>query len=71
MKTQQGGPVRARNSRGKQYNPYIEEQARSCNLNIRRRGSQQQNGQERKKEEGILTKSISLEVLVGDANYKS
>ncbi|GFW02711.1 uncharacterized protein TNCV_5027931 [Trichonephila clavipes] len=28
MKTQQGGPVRARNSRGKHYRPYIEEQAR-------------------------------------------
>ncbi|GFX47334.1 uncharacterized protein TNCV_4691391 [Trichonephila clavipes] len=28
MMTQQGGPVRARNSRGKHYNSYIEERAR-------------------------------------------
>ncbi|GFV61899.1 retrovirus-related Pol polyprotein from transposon opus [Trichonephila clavipes] len=37
MKTQQGGPVRARKSKGRNYNPYIEEQARSGNKNTRRR----------------------------------
>ncbi|GFU65981.1 uncharacterized protein TNCV_3458451 [Trichonephila clavipes] len=69
MKTQQKGSVRARNSREKHYIPYIKEQARSGNKNTRRRGSQQQNGQERK--EGVNTsRSISLEVLVGDVNYK-
>ncbi|GFY30161.1 uncharacterized protein TNCV_3090691 [Trichonephila clavipes] len=31
MKTQQGGPVQARNSRGQHYNPYIEEQEISGN----------------------------------------
>ncbi|GFX57984.1 uncharacterized protein TNCV_4047431 [Trichonephila clavipes] len=47
MKIQQGGPVRARNSKGKNCNPYIEEQARLGNMNTRRRGSQQ-NDLERK-----------------------
>ncbi|GFV80671.1 uncharacterized protein TNCV_4618331 [Trichonephila clavipes] len=70
MKTQQGGPVRARNSREKHYSPYIEEQARSGSKNTRRRGSQQQNGQKRKG--GANTnRSLSLEVLVRDVNYKS
>ncbi|GFY49089.1 uncharacterized protein TNIN_462651 [Trichonephila inaurata madagascariensis] len=69
MKTQQGRPVRARNSREKHYRPYLKEQARSGSKNTRR-GSQQQNGLERKG--GVNTsQSISLEVLVGDANYKS
>ncbi|GFY58825.1 uncharacterized protein TNIN_147721 [Trichonephila inaurata madagascariensis] len=70
MKTQQGGPVRARNSREKHYRPYIKQQARSGSKKTRRRGSPQQNGQERK---GGANSSryISLEVLVGDANYKS
>ncbi|GFV86392.1 uncharacterized protein TNCV_1469541 [Trichonephila clavipes] len=70
MKTQQGGPVRAINSRRKHYSLYIEEQTRSGNKNTRRRGSQQQKDQERK--EGANTnRSISLEVVVGDANYNS
>ncbi|GFW12079.1 uncharacterized protein TNCV_4531441 [Trichonephila clavipes] len=47
MKTQQGGQVLARNSREQHYSRYIEEQARSGSKNTRRRGSQQQNGQER------------------------
>ncbi|GFW54132.1 uncharacterized protein TNCV_4372061 [Trichonephila clavipes] len=38
MKTQQGGPVRARKSKLRNYNPYIEEQTRSGNKNTRRRG---------------------------------
>ncbi|GFV75284.1 uncharacterized protein TNCV_1481301 [Trichonephila clavipes] len=69
MKKQQGGPVRARKSRGRNYNPYIEEQTRSDNRNTRRRADQQREDQNRK---GASTsRSISLEVLVGDANYKS
>ncbi|GFW65951.1 uncharacterized protein TNCV_587771 [Trichonephila clavipes] len=48
LKTQQGGPVRARKSKGKKYNPYIEEQIRSDNRNARRRGDQQRKDQERK-----------------------
>ncbi|GFU00691.1 uncharacterized protein TNCV_4818551 [Trichonephila clavipes] len=68
IEPQQEGPVRVRNSREKHYSPYIEEQARSGSKNTRR-GSQQQNGQERKR--GANTKrSISLEVLIGDVNYK-
>ncbi|GFX87760.1 uncharacterized protein TNCV_2190371 [Trichonephila clavipes] len=70
MKTRQGVPVRARKSRGKHYSPYIEEQTRSGNKNTGRRGSQQQ--KDPKSKGGANTKrSISLEVLVGDANYKS
>ncbi|GFW29864.1 uncharacterized protein TNCV_3937311 [Trichonephila clavipes] len=70
MKTQQGGPVRARNSREEHYSPYIKEHARSGSKNTRKRGSQQQNGQKRKG--GANTnRSISLEVLVGGVNYKS
>ncbi|GFV83615.1 uncharacterized protein TNCV_3611911 [Trichonephila clavipes] len=69
MKTQQGGLFRARNCREKYYRPYIEEQARSGSKNTRR-GSQQQNGQERKG--GANTnRSISLKVIVGDVNYTS
>ncbi|GFU98982.1 hypothetical protein TNCV_3382261 [Trichonephila clavipes] len=70
MKTQQERPVRARNSRGKQYNPYIEEHVTSGNKKTKRRGNQQQNGQE-KKGGANTNQSISLEVLEGDANYKS
>ncbi|GFW96504.1 uncharacterized protein TNCV_4358261 [Trichonephila clavipes] len=69
MKTQQRGPVRARKSKGRKYNPYIKERTRSDNRNARRRGNQQRRDQERK---GASTsRSISLEVLVRDANYKS
>ncbi|GFS82418.1 uncharacterized protein TNCV_1212981 [Trichonephila clavipes] len=50
MKTQQGGPVRARKSKGRNYSPYIEEETRSSNKNTRRRGHQQQKDQERKEE---------------------
>ncbi|GFW44402.1 hypothetical protein TNCV_1748311 [Trichonephila clavipes] len=46
MKTQLGGPVRARKSKGRNYSPYIEEQTRSGNKNTRRRGNQQQKDQE-------------------------
>ncbi|GFV02192.1 retrovirus-related Pol polyprotein from transposon opus [Trichonephila clavipes] len=67
-KTQLGGPVRSRESRGRNDNPYIEERTRS-NKNARREGDQQRQDQERK---GPCTrKSLSLEVLVGNANYKS
>ncbi|PRD29114.1 UNVERIFIED_CONTAM: hypothetical protein NCL1_30375 [Trichonephila clavipes] len=69
MKTQQGGPVRARKSKGRNYNPYIEKRTRSDNRNARRRGDQQRRDQERK---GASTsRSIFLEVLVGYTNYKS
>ncbi|GFU74676.1 hypothetical protein TNCV_2457431, partial [Trichonephila clavipes] len=37
MKTQQGGPVRDRKSKGRNYSSYIEEQTRSGNKNTRRR----------------------------------
>ncbi|GFV76357.1 uncharacterized protein TNCV_4413361 [Trichonephila clavipes] len=68
-KTQQGGPVRSRKSRGKNGNPYIEERTRSGNRNARRRGDTQREEQERK---GASTRrSLSLEVMVGNANYKS
>ncbi|GFU35736.1 uncharacterized protein TNCV_1204071 [Trichonephila clavipes] len=68
-KTQQGGPVRSRKSRGRNDNPYIEERTRSNNKNARRAGDQQRQDQERK---GACTrKSLSLEVLVGNANYES
>ncbi|GFY25665.1 uncharacterized protein TNCV_2487851 [Trichonephila clavipes] len=68
-KTQQGGPVRSRKGRGRNDSPYIEERTRSSNKNARRGGDQQWQDQERK---GACTrKSISLEVLVGNANYKS
>ncbi|GFX68000.1 uncharacterized protein TNCV_921011 [Trichonephila clavipes] len=68
-KTQQGGPVRSRKGRVSNYSPYIEEQTRSSNKNARRGGDQQRQDQERR---GTCTKkSLSLEVLVGNANYKS
>ncbi|GFS74002.1 uncharacterized protein TNCV_108751 [Trichonephila clavipes] len=68
MKTQQGGPARARKSKGRNNNPYIEERTRSDNRNARRR-DQQRKDQER---QGASTsRSISIEVLVGDTNYKS
>ncbi|GFX87957.1 uncharacterized protein TNCV_4374221 [Trichonephila clavipes] len=67
-KTQQGGPVRSRKGRGRNDSPYIEERTRSNNRNARQGGDQQRQDQERK---GACTrKSISLEVLVGNANYK-
>ncbi|GFS95699.1 uncharacterized protein TNCV_250961 [Trichonephila clavipes] len=47
-KTQQGGSVRSRKGRGRNYNPYIEERTRSGNRNARRRGEQQREEQERK-----------------------
>ncbi|GFX08215.1 uncharacterized protein TNCV_3267061 [Trichonephila clavipes] len=46
-KTQQGGPVRSRNGRGRNHNPYIEERTRSSNRNARREGDQQRQDQER------------------------
>ncbi|GFW74381.1 uncharacterized protein TNCV_2412801 [Trichonephila clavipes] len=58
MKTQQGGPVRSRKSRGRNDNPYIEERTRSGNRNVRRIGDQQREYQERK---GASTRrSLSL-----------
>ncbi|GFX92478.1 uncharacterized protein TNCV_1707541 [Trichonephila clavipes] len=70
MRTQQGGPARARKSREHHCSPYIEEQARSSSKNTRSRSSQQQNCQERKGGANS-NRSIFLEVLVGDDNYKS
>ncbi|GFU19449.1 hypothetical protein TNCV_4371301 [Trichonephila clavipes] len=49
--------------------PYIEDRTRSSNKNARRGGDQQRQDQERR---GACTKkSLSLKVLVGNANYKS
>ncbi|GFT82396.1 transposon Tf2-8 polyprotein [Trichonephila clavipes] len=68
MKTQQGGPVRFRKGRERNDSPYIKERTRSSNKNARRGGDQQRQNQERR---GTCTKkSLSLEVLVGIANYK-
>ncbi|GFW54374.1 uncharacterized protein TNCV_3703341 [Trichonephila clavipes] len=68
-KTQQGGPVRSRNVRGRNDNPDIEERTKSNNRNARRGGDQQRQDQER---HGAFTRrSLSLEVLIGNANYKS
>ncbi|GFW42616.1 uncharacterized protein TNCV_4258091 [Trichonephila clavipes] len=67
-KTQQGGPVRSRKGRERNDSPYIEER-RSSNKNARRGGDQQRQDQESR---GTCTKkALSLEVLVGNANYKS
>ncbi|GFV80240.1 uncharacterized protein TNCV_113231 [Trichonephila clavipes] len=67
-KTQQGGPVRSRKGRERNDSPYIEERTRSSNKNARRGGDQQRQDQERR---GARTKKyLSLEVLVGNANYK-
>ncbi|GFS75564.1 uncharacterized protein TNCV_3425101 [Trichonephila clavipes] len=68
-KAQPGGPVRSRKSRERNDSPYIEERTRSSNKNARRGGDQKRQDQERR---GTWTKkSLSLEVLVGNANYKS
>ncbi|GFS80280.1 transposon Tf2-6 polyprotein [Trichonephila clavipes] len=68
-KTQQGGPVRSRKGRERNYSPYTKERTRSSYKNARRGGDQQRQDQERR---GMCTKkSLSLEVLVGNANYKS
>ncbi|GFX75434.1 uncharacterized protein TNCV_2547051 [Trichonephila clavipes] len=68
-KTQQGYPVRSRKGRERNDGPYIEERTKSSNKNARRGGDQQRQDQERR---GTWTKkSLSLEVLVGNANYKS
>ncbi|GFV42564.1 uncharacterized protein TNCV_3718971 [Trichonephila clavipes] len=68
-KTQQGGPVRSIKGGGSNDSPYIEERTRSNNRNARRGGDQQRQDQGRK---GACTrKSLSLDILVGNANYKS
>ncbi|GFX94748.1 hypothetical protein TNCV_1636101 [Trichonephila clavipes] len=68
-KAQQGGPVRSRKGRERNDSPYIEERTRSSNKNARRGGDQQRKDQGRR---GTWRKkSLSLEVLVGNANYKS
>ncbi|GFS52440.1 uncharacterized protein TNCV_4851271 [Trichonephila clavipes] len=67
-KTQQGGPVRSRKGRERNNSPYIEVRTRSSNKNASRGEDQQRQDQERK---GACTKkSLSVEVLVGNANYK-
>ncbi|GFV12894.1 uncharacterized protein TNCV_2773921 [Trichonephila clavipes] len=69
MKIQQGGSVRSEKSRGRNNNHYSEKRTRSGNMNSRRIGDPQREEQERK---GASTRrSLSLEVLVGNANYKS
>ncbi|GFX51061.1 uncharacterized protein TNCV_2734121 [Trichonephila clavipes] len=68
-KTQQVRPVRSRKGRERNDSPYIEKRTRSSNKNARRGGDQQRQDQERR---GTCTKkSLSLEVLIGNANYKS
>ncbi|GFW27913.1 uncharacterized protein TNCV_767931 [Trichonephila clavipes] len=68
-KAQQGGPVRSIKGRERNDSPYIEERTSSSNKNARRGGDQQRQDQERR---GTWTKkSLSLEVLVGNANYTS
>ncbi|GFX08448.1 uncharacterized protein TNCV_3269371 [Trichonephila clavipes] len=68
-KTQQGGPSRSRKCRERNDSPYIKERTRSSNKNARRGGDQQRQDTERR---GTWTKkSLSMEVLVGNANYKS
>ncbi|GFX24497.1 uncharacterized protein TNCV_993121 [Trichonephila clavipes] len=68
-KTQQGGPVRSRKGRERNDSPYIKERTRSSNKNARRGGDQQRQDQERRGT--CAKKSLSLEVLVGNANYTS
>ncbi|GFU41242.1 retrovirus-related Pol polyprotein from transposon 17.6 [Trichonephila clavipes] len=68
-KKQQGGPVRSRKGRERNDSPYIEERTRSSNKNARRGGDQQRQDKERRGT--CIKKSLSLEVLVGNANYKS
>ncbi|GFU68913.1 uncharacterized protein TNCV_4882401 [Trichonephila clavipes] len=68
-KTQQGRPDRSRKGRERNDSPYIEERTRSSNKNARRGGDQQRQDQERRGT--CTTKFLSLEVLVGNANYKS
>ncbi|GFT37841.1 uncharacterized protein TNCV_4129001 [Trichonephila clavipes] len=68
-KPQQRGPVRSRKGRERNDSPYIEERTRSSNKNARRGGDQQRQDQETR---GTCTKkTLPLEVLVGNANYKS
>ncbi|GFV65719.1 hypothetical protein TNCV_4153551 [Trichonephila clavipes] len=70
-RTQQRGPVRSGRSREKQqYRPYAEEQRRRSSRNTRSRRGQQQHCQE-KTRGAISQKFHSLEVLVGDVNYKT
>ncbi|GFV45631.1 uncharacterized protein TNCV_326231 [Trichonephila clavipes] len=69
MRTQHGGPVRARGSLEHQYSPYIEEQARSAGRKSRSRSGQQQHCQERKGGTNSR-RSQSLELLVGDVSYR-
>ncbi|GFV62914.1 hypothetical protein TNCV_5083971 [Trichonephila clavipes] len=52
-KTQQGGPIRSRNGRGRNDSPYIEERKSSSNKNARRGSDQQRQDQERR---GACTK---------------
>ncbi|GFW77579.1 uncharacterized protein TNCV_2499711 [Trichonephila clavipes] len=64
MKTQQGVPVRARKSKGKNYNPYMKEQTRIPDEEVI-------NNKRTRKGGANTSRTISLEVLIGDANYKS
>ncbi|GFU64223.1 uncharacterized protein TNCV_3745901 [Trichonephila clavipes] len=68
-RAEQGGTVRSRKGRERNDSPYIEQRTRSSNKNAIRGGDQQRQDQERR---GTWTKkSLSLEVLVGDVDYKS
>ncbi|GFX87051.1 hypothetical protein TNCV_2636911 [Trichonephila clavipes] len=67
---QQEAPVRSeKGNREQQYNPYTEEQRSDCR-STRSRRCQQQHCQERTGEVN-RRRSHSLEVLVGDVNYKT
>ncbi|GFY00121.1 uncharacterized protein TNCV_1342191 [Trichonephila clavipes] len=68
-KAQQGGQVRSRKGRERNDSPFSEKRTRSSNKNARRGGDQPRQDQERR---GTWTKkALSLEVLVGNANYWS
>ncbi|GFW10405.1 uncharacterized protein TNCV_5097561 [Trichonephila clavipes] len=68
-KTPQGGLSQSRKGRERNDSPYIEERTRSSNKNARRGGDPQRQDQESR---GTWAKkSLSLEVLVGNANCKS
>ncbi|GFX41008.1 uncharacterized protein TNCV_2217061 [Trichonephila clavipes] len=67
--SEKGGPVRSRKGRERNDSPYIDERTRSSNKNARRGVDHQRQDQEGR---GACTKkSLSQEVFVGNANYKS
>ncbi|GFT63794.1 hypothetical protein TNCV_2434911 [Trichonephila clavipes] len=63
-----GVMCKLRKGRERNDSPYIEERTGSSNKSARRGGDQQRQDQERTRT--CTKKSLSLEVLVGNANYK-